>query len=62
MASGVTSAVCTGRRYAVGPDQNEGRECVKPDETPLAVHLDLRQPLDGRTVYAGSTGYRTLLN
>ncbi|TCO23368.1 hypothetical protein EV652_109194 [Kribbella steppae] len=49
-------------RYAVGPEQNEGRQCVQPDETPTAVHLDLRQALDGRKVYAGSTGYRTLLN
>jgi hypothetical protein len=49
-------------RYTVGPDQNEGRQCVKPDETPTAVHLDLRQALDGRKVYAGSTGYKTLLN
>jgi hypothetical protein len=49
-------------RYTVGPDQNEGRQCVKPDETPTAVHLDLRQALDGRKVYAGSTGNKTLLN
>jgi hypothetical protein len=49
-------------RYVVGPEQNVGRQCVEPDETPTAVHLDLRQPLDGRKVYAGSTGSRTLLN
>ncbi|MEI8411118.1 MULTISPECIES: hypothetical protein [unclassified Kribbella] len=49
-------------RYVVGPDQNEGRQCVKPAETPTAVHLDLRTPLDGRKVYAGTTGHRTLLN
>jgi hypothetical protein len=49
-------------RYTVGPDQNEGRQCVKLDETPTEVHLDLRQALDGRKVYAGSTGNKTLLN
>jgi len=49
-------------RYAVGSDQNEGRQCVKPADPAAAVHLDLRQPLDGRKVYAGSTGHRTLLN
>ncbi|WP_433168484.1 hypothetical protein [Kribbella sp. CA-247076] len=49
-------------RYTVGPDQSEGRQCVKPRETPTVVHLDLRTPVGDRTVYAGSTGYRTLLN
>jgi hypothetical protein len=49
-------------RYVVGPDQNEGRQCVKPDENPTLVHLDLRTPLDGRKVYGGSTGYKAFLN
>ena len=48
-------------RYVVGPEQNEGR-LREAGRTPTAVHLDLRQPLDGRKVYAGSTGNRTLLN
>jgi hypothetical protein len=49
-------------RYDVGPDQNAGRQCVQPDPNPAAVHLDLRRPLGGRTVYGGSTGTRILLN
>ena len=49
-------------RYSVGPDQNEGRQCVTPHDTPTVVHLDLRAAVGDRTIYAGSTGHRTLLN
>lgn len=48
-------------RYSVAPDQLEGHQCARRSVAPRAVRLDLRSPLAGRTVYAGSTGNRTIL-
>jgi len=48
-------------RYSVAPDQLEGHQCARRSVAPTAVRLDLRSPLAGRTVYAGSTGNRAIL-
>ncbi|TDO50015.1 hypothetical protein EV643_105245 [Kribbella sp. VKM Ac-2527] len=49
-------------RYSVAPDQPETQECFKPQGGPLRIQLDLRSSLAGRTVLAGSTGDRVVLN
>ncbi|WP_405066019.1 hypothetical protein OG558_30075 [Kribbella sp. NBC_01510] len=48
-------------RYGVGPDQNEGHLCAQRSRAPTTLRIRLRSPLDGRTVYAGSTGQRVVL-
>jgi hypothetical protein len=48
-------------RYGVGPDQNEGHLCAKRTSAPTTLRVGLRSPLDGRSVYAGSTGQRVVL-
>lgn len=49
-------------RYAPAPDQPEGPECPRSQAGPVRIHLDLRSALAGRTVLAGSTGDRVVLN
>ncbi|HEY3561690.1 MAG TPA: hypothetical protein VGL05_29700 [Kribbella sp.] len=48
-------------RYGVGPDQNEGHQCVNRGPAPTTLRLDLGRPLGNRTVYAGTTGDRVVL-
>jgi hypothetical protein len=47
-------------RYGVGPDQNEGHLCAQRSKAPTTLRIRLRGALDGRTVYAGSTGQRVV--
>lgn len=49
-------------RYSAAPDEPGGGECRKPSTGPVRVHLDLRSVLGDRTVLAGSTGQRVVLN
>ena len=49
-------------RYFVAPDQPESQLCVKPGTGPLRISLDLRRQVGNRTVLAGSTGNRAVLN
>ena len=49
-------------RYSVAPDQPETGECTKEWSTSLRIPLDLRRELGIRTVLAGSTGHRIVLN
>ena len=49
-------------RYGVAPDQHEGHQCARRSVAPTSVRIDLHGPLGSRTVYAGSTGHRTILN
>ncbi|ADB32109.1 hypothetical protein Kfla_3045 [Kribbella flavida DSM 17836] len=49
-------------RYVVAPDEPGSGECVRPETGPAQVQLDLRSPLGSRTVLAGSTGQRVVLN
>ena len=49
-------------RYSVSPDQPETQECQKPWSASLQISLDLRRELGIRTVLAGSTGHRIVLN
>lgn len=48
-------------RYTAVVDQPETRHC-RPSTGAIAVDLDLRRPLGDRTVYAGSSGQRAVLN
>ncbi|TDD53559.1 hypothetical protein E1263_27850 [Kribbella antibiotica] len=49
-------------RYSVAPDATDSPECnpLGTDNHPSVIQLDLRQPVDGRTVYAGEAGKRIL--
>jgi hypothetical protein len=49
-------------RYSVAPDQPDVQQCLKPGATPLQIPLDLRRELGIRTVLAGRTGHRIVLN
>jgi len=49
-------------RYGVAPDQDEGHHCSRRSVAPTSLRLDLRKPIAGRTVYAGSSGNRAVLN
>lgn len=49
-------------RYSISPDQPETQECVKDWSGSLQIPLDLRRELGIRTVLAGSTGNRIVLN
>lgn len=62
LSQDATSVRVAAYSYSLAEEQSEGRRCQQPAPDPVTVHLDLRRPLDGRTVYAGSTGNRTLLN
>jgi hypothetical protein len=49
-------------RYSVAPDQHEGHLCQRKSVAPTSLTVELREPLGTRTVYAGSTGERTVRN
>jgi hypothetical protein len=49
-------------RYSVAPDQPETQLCVKQGTGPLRISLDLRRRVGDRTVLAGTTGNRAVLN
>jgi hypothetical protein len=48
-------------RYTAVAEQPETRHC-RPSMGAIAVDVDLRSPLGDRTVYAGSSGERAVLN
>ncbi|MEU4193746.1 hypothetical protein AB0E69_17740 [Kribbella sp. NPDC026611] len=49
-------------RYGVAPDQREGHQCNHRSVAPTTLQVELRRPLGYRTVYAGTKGFRTVLN
>ncbi|WP_405058053.1 hypothetical protein OG474_35675 [Kribbella sp. NBC_01505] len=51
-------------RYSLAPDPTESPQCnpLGTDNHPSVIQLNLRRPVDGRTVYAGVGGKRAVLN
>jgi hypothetical protein len=62
LAQSSTEVRIAAYRYSVAPDQPETQECVKEWSKSLQISLDLRRELGIRTVLAGSTGHRIVLN